>query len=107
MKVENLTELMKINGHFQVTIPFKMRKTFKIERGGYLEAMLTEEGVLLKPLNLVPTLHKEKPSFEGMIVKDQLKSAAGAWKYLIDTEKLKDEVKKSRSQKSERKFLPN
>jgi AbrB family looped-hinge helix DNA binding protein len=45
--------LIKIRERAQITLPAKLRKALKLEKGDYLEAELVEGGVVLKPVALV------------------------------------------------------
>jgi AbrB family looped-hinge helix DNA binding protein len=46
--------LLKVLRAHQVTLPPELRKHFKIAAGDYVEAQAVKEGILLKPVNLVP-----------------------------------------------------
>jgi AbrB family looped-hinge helix DNA binding protein len=45
--------LLKLKRHAQVTIPAELRKQFNLEEGDYLEAEVTQAGILLKPVSVV------------------------------------------------------
>jgi AbrB family looped-hinge helix DNA binding protein len=45
--------LLKLKRHAQITIPADLRRQFHLEEGDYLEAEVTEAGILLKPVSVV------------------------------------------------------
>lgn len=50
--------IIKLRGASQITLPREIRNAIKLAEGDYLEASLTEEGILLKPV----TIHPRMPS---------------------------------------------
>ncbi len=45
--------LLKILRSSQITLPSELRKRFNLTDGDYLEAQAMEDGILLKPVNVV------------------------------------------------------
>ena len=45
--------LLKLKRHAQITIPAELRKQFNLEEGDYLEAEVTDSGILLKPVSII------------------------------------------------------
>jgi len=45
--------LLKILRSSQITLPAELRKRFNLVEGDYLEARVTREGILLKPVSVV------------------------------------------------------
>ena len=45
--------LLKLKRHAQITIPAELRRQFHLEEGDYLEAEVTEAGILLKPVAVI------------------------------------------------------
>ncbi len=46
--------LLKVLRAHQVTLPPELRKQFKLAPGDYVEAQAMQEGILLKPVKVVP-----------------------------------------------------
>lgn len=46
-------ELVRIKRSGQVTVPLPMRNHLKIREGGYLEATLTDKGIILRPVRIL------------------------------------------------------
>ena len=50
---ESEMSLVKVKENFQITIPAKIRKRFKISVGDYIEAEDSREGIILKPVKVI------------------------------------------------------
>jgi len=44
--------LLKLRGASQLTLPRELRNAIHLEEGDYLEASLTDEGILLRPVTI-------------------------------------------------------
>ena len=48
-----MPDLVRVKEKFQVTIPLAVRRRFAVNEGDYLEAIASEDGILLRPQRLV------------------------------------------------------
>ena len=48
-----MPDLVRVKEKFQVTIPLAVRRRFAVNEGDYLEAIASDEGILLRPQRLV------------------------------------------------------
>ena len=51
--MKNKTVLIKITKNYQVTLPAKLRKTFKLEEGDYLEAKVDNGEFIFRPKRII------------------------------------------------------
>lgn len=56
--------IVRVKRFAQVTLPPEVRKPFNLVEGDYLEAVTTEDGILLKPVAVVERKHAWKDLFE-------------------------------------------
>ena len=48
-------DLVKVRRHFQITLPGSLRKKFDINEGDYMEVEDKKEGILIKPVRVIPS----------------------------------------------------
>jgi len=53
------TQLIKITKNYQITLPSKLRRGFKLKEGDYLEARMEKGEFLFKPKNIVDIEHDQ------------------------------------------------
>ena len=46
------TKLVKVRRAAQITLPREMREAVHLEEGDYLEAQMTKDGILLRPVSI-------------------------------------------------------
>lgn len=49
-----MADLVRIKDKFQVTIPVALRRQLEVREGDYLEASVSQEGIMLRPQKLAP-----------------------------------------------------
>jgi len=52
--------LVKLRRAAQITLPLEVRQAFHLEEGDYLEAEITHDGILLRPVRI----HRREPTPE-------------------------------------------
>jgi AbrB family looped-hinge helix DNA binding protein len=59
-----MADLVRIKDKFQLTIPVALRRQLAVQEGDYLEASVTQDGILFRPQTLVSTgaMVPRKPS---------------------------------------------
>ena len=50
-----IMDLVKVRRHFQITLPGSLRKKFNINEGDYMEVEDKKEGILIKPVRVIPS----------------------------------------------------
>ncbi len=63
--------LVKIRRAAQITLPREIRDAAHLEEGDYLEAQLTKEGILLRPVNIGRREPSSEQEAEILAVVDQ------------------------------------
>lgn len=53
-KQEICTSLVRLRRSSQITLPLHIREAAKLNDGDYLEASITEDGILLRPVTVRP-----------------------------------------------------
>jgi len=50
-----IMDLVKVRRHYQITLPSSLRKKFNIAEGDYMEVEDRNEGILIKPVKVIPS----------------------------------------------------
>ena len=85
-----LQSVIKLNQHFQITIPALIRKKYNLEQGDLIEASDTAKGILLKPKMLLDKLPEVELSKKGeKMLKESFEDfKAGRYKQFTSPEDL-------------------
>jgi AbrB family looped-hinge helix DNA binding protein len=57
-----MTDLVRVKDKFQLTIPVALRRQLSVREGDYLEASVTEDGIVFRPQKLVDAGTPRQPS---------------------------------------------
>ena len=75
---DQLMALVKVRRAAQITLPREIRDAAHLEEGDYLEAQLTEEGILLRPVSIGSREPTPEQEAEILAVVDQERKAYAA-----------------------------
>lgn len=75
---DQLMALVKVRRAAQITLPREIRDAVHLEEGDYLEARLTEEGILLRPVSIGKRDPSPEQESEILAVVDQERKAYAA-----------------------------
>lgn len=75
---EPLMALVKVRRAAQITLPREIRDAVHLEEGDYLEAQLTDEGILLRPVSIGRRDPTPEQEAEILAVVDQERKAYAA-----------------------------
>ncbi len=70
--------LVKVRRAAQITLPREIRDAAHLEEGDYLEAQLTDEGILLRPVRIGSRAPSPEQEAEILAVVDQERKAYAA-----------------------------
>ncbi len=72
---DQLMALVKVRRAAQITLPREIRDAAHLEEGDYLEAQLTKEGILLRPVSIGSREPSPEQEAEILAVVDQERKA--------------------------------
>ncbi len=75
---DQLMALVKVRRAAQITLPREIRDAAHLEEGDYLEAQLTNEGILLRPVSIGSREPTPEQEAEILAVVDQERKAYAA-----------------------------
>lgn len=73
-----LMALVKVRRAAQITLPREIRDAAHLEEGDYLEAQLTSEGILLRPVSIGSREPSPEQELEILAIVDQERKAYAA-----------------------------
>ena len=75
---DHLMALVKVRRAAQITLPREIRDAAHLEEGDYLEAQLTKDGILLRPVSIGSREPSPEQEAEILAVVDQERKAYAA-----------------------------